>query len=109
MHKSIWDRPQDLSTLHLNLNAMYLSFVIIYQSHVSIVMYKFCTYNSSDENFKELIYGVFFLWSPWMFQHVIVFHISIGMCCSCWIPFDGSSGLPIIALHCYFFVSSSLG
>ncbi len=24
--------------------------------------YKFC-----DENFEELVYGVFFIWSPWLF------------------------------------------
>jgi hypothetical protein len=53
--------------------------------------------------------GGFFVWSPWMFQHVIVFHISIVMCCLGWIPFDRLGGLPIAALRCYYFVSSSLG
>jgi hypothetical protein len=34
----------------------------------------------SDENFKELVYWVFFVWSPWTFLYLIIFHISVVMC-----------------------------
>ncbi len=64
---------------------------------------------SSDKNFEELVYMVFFVWSPQTFQHVIVFHISVVMCCSSQIPFDDSAGLPIVALCHYCFALSSLG
>jgi hypothetical protein len=42
--------------------------------------------------------GFFSIWLPWMFRHVIVFHILVVVCCSNHIPFDNSSGLPIVAL-----------
>jgi hypothetical protein len=66
------------------------------------------TLNYCDENFKELVYGVFFIWSPWTFWDLIVFHISIVMCCLRWIPFYGLGGLPPITFLHWCFVSLSL-